>query len=967
MRNETTVVNILFDAARGEVSVASREAAVGYPLGTLPRPVRAGYRFEGWTLDGSPVDESTVLESEEDVCLVAVWTRKKETQRNSMYKKQRTAVIVLAAAAVVLALVLILTQNFIVTIYGLTDTYYNEAGEVETEKYYVRKKGGNYALYDRKGNKMEINEQGYYIAHSGNQYSVDAETGAYELYAVVDYDAAGGEVLGFSDRIMLFPQITQTNTYSIEVKNEYGSYTFYRDSEGNVKIKGFDDEDSMVLYNQELFASLCVSCGYTLTMQKLDFSADNPAVPRLPDGGVDYAVYGLSDADSPAVYTITKAIYDSEGNCSADPDTVYSVKVGDAILSGGGYYIQMVGREAVYIVSADIQNTVLQPIEALVTPMVAYPSGVSTYAMVQNFLLGTVNFNGSFEEIDEEAMDLTVAFTYWDLESRMNSVYSSRPYICQIEDMMKGYEVDSDNATTVLGNLYEMEFIACRKLGITKEALKEYGLDGKVHYLSYQSPVTNEKNVITGYMQNNMIVSPKTENGTYYVASFLTDMIVEVDQYYFSFLQWEVSDWYEQYFFSHNIANVNNMSFQVGDKKFEFRLDNTASYMYYEKDGKMTAIDLEKGSLRANSDGSYTYTDQKGTEHSVVVLDLDNGKSYIVVSDSQGKELGRAPYEKYMLTSNQQNEVVLRLYESAESEEYTDYMISKNNLKYRLVYVDGSRQYDVIGTYASGESTNVKDYYRLTVWQEKYDSAEKKTYWMRNEAIAASVIFRTADGKEISPSLGSSNLNIYCEQYSESSDHKLDYTIVHTYTTDKGLEKTETVTATDNFRKLYTMLMWYSIEGDVDPEEFKKNTGMTMDEFIAQGEDACQAIFTYNVRDLSVNMNFVSGVESNKDVENKDDKTEETDTPAASARPEVKIWTDNNESQVVVRLYRYSDRKALITIEVIDLYDENGNRIEDPVSDPTKAQGRFYVQTGYANELLAAAERLLNQERVEQD
>ena len=250
-----TIVNVIFDAAKGTVPVSSREAVVGMALGTLPRPVRAGYSFAGWTLNGVLVTEDTVLEASDDVRLVAQWEKSKGGKKSSMLGKQKLAVVILSALTVVL-IVTLLVVNHVVAIYPLEDVYV-KGGVEYTDKYYVKKKDGVYGLYDKKGNKMEVNDDGYHIAAgSGNQYEIDAETGEFSKYAVVDYGE--GELLGFSDRIMMFPQITQTNTYSIEVTNEHGSFKFYRDKAGKVFIEG--TENALVSYDPTLFASLCVSC-----------------------------------------------------------------------------------------------------------------------------------------------------------------------------------------------------------------------------------------------------------------------------------------------------------------------------------------------------------------------------------------------------------------------------------------------------------------------------------------------------------------------------------------------------------------------------------------------------------------------------------------------------------------------------------------------------------------------------------
>ena len=982
MKNETIIVNVIFDAARGEVPVSSREATVGMPFGTLPRPTRTGYRFEGWYLDGVLVTEDTLLSIDEDVRLVARWARKKSSGRgkSSMLKKQKLAVLVLSIVTVVLALTLVFVHQ-LVSIYGMVDTYSDETGAVYTEKYYIRKTGGEYAMFDRRGNRMEQNSEGYYLANSGNQYSVDPETGEYKLYAVVDYDSAGGEVLGFSDRIMLFPQITQTNMQSIKVTNEHGSYEFYRDETGSVKIRGF--EDSLTTYNPELFASLCVSCGYTLSMQKLDLTSEQSNAPRLEDGSVDYSAYGLTelyDENGDLTYSPTRYVIkgkhlkdlNGDGNIGSSEYVTaeYTIKVGDAILSKGGYYIQfekgiltadgyhneLPARAGVYIVSSDIANTVLQPVEALVTPMIVYPVSVSMYPMANNFLLGTMDFKGTFAEIKEIDISPIVAFSYQDLESRTNSIYAPRPYICQIE-LMKGYEINNDNASGALELMYEMKFVACRHLGLTKEALREYGLDGEVYYLYYETPMTDENNNISGYVDNTVIIGKKTENGTYYVASFLTDMIVEVDQYYLSFLEWELNDWYDDRIFQQNISHITNMSFQVGNQKYTFTLDNSASYMYYEaSDGTMKMIDLSdgKGSLERHSDGSATYIDANGSRHKVRAFDFNTGEYYFRVYNAEGETIATVPFEKYALTIDRTGIATLRVYgkDDGGNENFVDYALTektdgsiKQVLSYRLIYRDAAgEEFDVIGSYTGSDQKNYKDYLRIAYWQERYNETDKKYYWDRVEPVAGNLIFRDSAKKEYTISLSSSNLEVYCDQYNGQNGTKLDYTIVYNKTTDTGTEKTETVLAVDNFRSLYTLFMYYTIEGDVDEAEFEKNIGMSIKDYLAQGDGVCQAIFTYRVKDQSKIMNVDTGL-----------------TKVEDLAPEIKEHVKATERDVVIRLYRYSDWKSLVTVEVIEEYDENGN----PTSDPTNAEGCFYVDAFYANQIIEAAERLVKGERVE--
>lgn len=882
MRIEETIINIIFDAAKGEVAVSSREAVMGKAVGELPTPTRPGFSFAGWYLGEELVTTSTVITSCEDLCLVARWTKKAGAKKVTMYKKQKIAVAVLSILTVVLIATLIAVKYF-TSIYGLHDVYFGDDGTKYTEKYYVKKIDGIYALFDKDGNKMEVNSDGYHIAKSGNQYFIDPETGEYSLYAVVDYDSVGGEVLGFSDRIMMFPQIKQSDTDFIEVTNEHGTYKFYRDEDGYVKIEG--SEDAVVNYDAELYAGLCVSTGYMLTMQKLDFTLDS--APRLENGSIDYSAYGLAelyDANgkqtyTPARFTIGgKHLKDINGDGVIRADEYvhaeYTVLVGDPILSDGGYYVQLEKgvltadgyhkeiekREAVYIVSPDIQATVLQPVEALVMPMITYPTTINQYLMVYEFVLGKANLEEGAVDPTKAKLDVIASFSFSDLASRLNTIYTSKPYISH-ESLTKGYSINDNNASSVLGNMYEMQFVGCKKLGIylldengehvlnekgdkmlDTEIMKKYNLHQDIHYMSYLSPlidskganVTNDKGE-QEYIRNQLIISPKTPQGTYYVASLICDMIVEVDQHYFAFLEWEKNDWYHEYFFSSNMAYLQELEFVHGDKNYTFTFNNELSYGFYEKSaGKWAVIDLEKGSVEKHENGSYTYTDKDGKKHAVRMVDFDNKEAF-----------------------------------SME--------------KQKIYYTDEHGKYEI--------------------------------------------------------TVSSPNIYVYCLQFTEGKDdpNLLDYVITHTYTTDSGTEKTELVSGIDNFRTFYQMLLWFTIEGDVDPEVFKTNMGMTMEEYVAQGDDVCQAMIKVKVKDYASVLN-----------QHKNSKGE-------------KEWTEDNEMELIIRFYRYSERKSLLTIETIEKYDENGK----PISDPTNVACSFYVRSDYVESIAEAAEKLVNKELIE--
>ena len=193
-------------------------------------------------------------------------------------------------------------------------------------------------------------------------------------------------------------------------------------------------------------------------------------------------------------------------------------------------------------------------------------------------------------------------------------------------------------------------------------------------------------------------------------------------------------------------------------------------------------------------------------------------------------------------------------------------------------------------------------------------------------------IYYTDEHGKYEITVSSPNIYVYCLQFTEGKDdpNLLDYVITHTYTTDSGTEKTELVSGIDNFRTFYQMFLWFTIEGDVDPEVFKTNMGMTMEEYVAQGDDVCQAMIKVKVKDYASVLN-----------QHKNSKGE-------------KEWTEDNEMELIIRFYRYSERKSLLTIETIEKYDENG------ISDPTNVSLGFYVSADAVEAIAEAAEMLLN-------
>lgn len=317
-----------------------------------------------------------------------------------------------------------------------------------------------------------------------------------------------GEVLGTNDRILLFEHFERKDIQSIDVHNRYGEYGFYY----NTKDEAFYvKEHEYATFDKELFSSLVVSTGYPLSIERVTTECE------------DLSEYGLAEEQSPAYYTVTTRP-DADG--STESHTVY---VGDKIPTGGGYYVRYAGRDAVYILDADLGKTVLAPIEDLITPMLTLPMSQNDYFMIKNFILTdseepivAITF---LEDEEKEALAMTSAY-------RM--LYPSN------------YSVNSTSYSEVLQVLTNFTGIRTVALAPTEEEIEEYGLAKPAFSISY-----NYQGI-----EQTVVFSEKNENGNYYAGSLLFNIIAELDGSTMKWLEWDIIDWVDPPIFMMNINNV---------------------------------------------------------------------------------------------------------------------------------------------------------------------------------------------------------------------------------------------------------------------------------------------------------------------------------------------------------------------------------------------------------------------------
>jgi hypothetical protein len=132
---------------------------------------------------------------------------------------------------------------------------------------------------------------------------------------------------------------------------------------------------------------------------------------------------------------------------------------------------------------------------------------------------------------------------------------------------LDAYDANSLNIDSCLQSFYNMTFLGVKKLGLTEKAMKDYDLADPRHviYLDFQG------------LEHWIYISDMTENGTYYMACDLFNMVVEVDRSNLSYLNWTEFDWVESGLLQLNLAFVDYIKVDSPRYDVTFKMDNSAS------------------------------------------------------------------------------------------------------------------------------------------------------------------------------------------------------------------------------------------------------------------------------------------------------------------------------------------------------------------------------------------------------
>ncbi len=423
-------------------------------------------------------------------------------------------------------------------------------------------------------------------------------------------ETEAGELVGISDRIYIFEAIYSEQIKKITVNNEYGGFAFVSDSDGGFDIEGYEN----VPYDEELFALLKNVAGNTLTKTKVMSNASNEKLEE----------YGLLEPQASWVVETTDGEF-------------FKVYVGDALITGGGYYCMFEGRQgSVYVLSEDILSTILTPIEGYVAPVICAGIEQSDYYTVDKF---TVYKNG------EKMFRIRLV----DKEEQLNPDALAE----NIMDYPTAYYPNSQLYYEIVYQFMGLSADSCYDISADDAERAAVGLDDPAHVITFEY---ND-------FHYELYFSELQEDGTYYAESNMFPGVIGIcNAEDLEWLEYGLIEWVDTFIFQQYVTNISEMSIRSDAINADFSLSHGVSEdgqntpLYVKADGKDFTTDEVSNfrqyykSLLAVVITDYCVADEycKMTEDELQAYISDTGNASLIFTyktlDGEESQIAFYPY-----------------------------------------------------------------------------------------------------------------------------------------------------------------------------------------------------------------------------------------------------------------------------------------------------------------------------------
>lgn len=423
-------------------------------------------------------------------------------------------------------------------------------------------------------------------------------------------ETEAGEIVGISDRIYIFRDIKASEIAKITVENQSGSYAFVSSGNGKFYIEGYKN----IPFDEETFALLQTVTASTLSKAKVISGASDEKLEE----------YGLLDPQANWVVETTGGEF-------------FKVYVGDALLTGGGYYCMFEGRPgSVYVLSEDVSKTILSNIEGYVTPVICAGITQNDYYTVDKF---TIYKNGEkqlrIRLVDKDKQDNKDALAE-NIMDYPTAYYPNSQLYYEIIYQFMGFTADS-----------------CYDISATDEEKAAIGMDNPATVITFEY----------NKFLYELYFSSLQENGTYYAESNMFPGVIGVcNAENAKFLEYKLIDWIDKLVFQQYITNISTINIKSDEVSADFQLshsvaeDGKTSNLYVKANGQeFTKEQAENFRQLYKSLLSVTLTDYcvddeycKMSEDELKAFISDKNNAALTLSyttlDGRASELGFYPY-----------------------------------------------------------------------------------------------------------------------------------------------------------------------------------------------------------------------------------------------------------------------------------------------------------------------------------
>ncbi len=406
-----------------------------------------------------------------------------------------------------------------------------------------------------------------------------------------------GEDLGTGNTILMFEHTPRENIKQIDVTNEKGSYTFYYDKEeADFILKDYESAP----FDKEMLSSLIVATGFPAVMTRVVENADN------------LAEYGLAEDDNPAYYVL-----------ETRDGKKHKVFIGDMIPTGAGYYAKYESRDVVYIVDASISTTLLGSVTNLISPILFIPVTQTNYFTVKDFILSK-DGKPFIQLTSETVVEKDETGEKYENLKEYKMLYPSAGYevSSKYDELLQGFQETNGLAVVEIGKDKDIE----KDGKLPNEILEKYNLVSPKYELLFTH----------SGIQNDILISEKTEEGIYYAYSILFNTIVSFQEDTLAWLEWDLIDYIEKEIFQYNINDIRSISVKADgiDETFYIYTSEGETTTNPVTGATTTAMNLQ---VKLKSSGEYLPDSENFRKFYMVLLNVKLVKDADVL-DEKGLE-----------------------------------------------------------------------------------------------------------------------------------------------------------------------------------------------------------------------------------------------------------------------------------------------------------------------------------------